>query len=128
MSSNPLMLNVESSSSEGETLQKLELRVYTRRNLSQSNREQTTDLSQDHSNSPMNDPANPGNIHSPSHNSLVLLIIFLVLLLIIPYLVSLILIFQLPIGNVPASVPNVLLQTIFLITNCLTIIKPSHPK
>ena len=39
MSYNPLMQSVESSSSGGETLQKPELQIYTRKNLPQSNRE-----------------------------------------------------------------------------------------
>ena len=51
------------------TLQKTELRVYTRRILLQSNREQMVDLSQSQSNSLINDSANPGNIHSPSYKS-----------------------------------------------------------
>ena len=57
------------SSSEGETLRKPELQVYTIKNLPQSNREQIVDLSLYQSNSRMNDSANLVNIHSPSHNS-----------------------------------------------------------
>ncbi|XP_038875908.1 dynamin-related protein 5A isoform X2 [Benincasa hispida] len=65
MNSSPLMPSMECSSSRGETLQtdstsrNPELQVYTRRNLTQRDRDQTVGISQDQSNTPMNDYEDP---------------------------------------------------------------------
>ena len=101
-------------------VKKLEQRVYTRRDLTQRKREQIVDLSQNQSNTRINDFDDPGNIHSPSTYS--------------------------PNSSYHNSLPNVSDLDIriahrkdthkcvkypianFLMKSCPMVIKPSHPK
>lgn len=87
--------------------------------MPQSNQEQTIDLSQDQFDSLMNDFADLGNIHSSSHN-------FPSSQVSLSDVSNLDI--QLLIGKVLFNVPNVRLQTIFLVMDCLIVIKLSYPK